>query len=104
MDEELARRLDQLAESMAVLTPLELPLEEVMKNLPGSVLAFPLTTSVAPVELWARTTLLLHVNELVLPLLPLVNTSSAERGPLGALLHKCRHLILAATKLSLLRR
>lgn len=105
MDEELARRLDQLAESMAVLTPLELPLEAIIEqNLPvASALAFPLTASIAPVEVWARATLLLYVNELVLPLLPLVNTKSPERGPLGALLHKCRRLILTATKMSLLR-
>lgn len=103
MDEELARRLDQLAESMAVLSPLELPLEAVVKNLPAvSASSFPLTASVAPLELCARATLLLYVNELVLPLLPLVNTKAAERGPLGALLHKCRHLILTATKMSLL--
>lgn len=105
MDEELARRLDQLAESMAVSTPLELPLEAItVQHLPVvSALAFPLTASMAPVEVWARATLLLYVNELVLPLLPLVNTKSAECGPLGALLHKCRQLILTATKMSLLR-
>lgn len=62
----------------------------------------PVIASFESAELRVRAALVLHVNDLVLPLLPLVNTSAGGRGPLGVLMRKCRHLILNEAKLSLL--
>lgn len=101
MDEELSRRLDKLSESSAVLSPLDLPFD-TLENLPASAESFPLTASLPTAEVWARATVLLYVNDLVLPLLPLVNASCDRRGPLGALVYKSRHLIITEAKLSLL--
>lgn len=101
MDEELRRRLDKLAESSAVSSLLDLPFD-TLENLPASADLFPLTASLTAAELWARATVLLYVNDLVIPLLPLVDASRDRSGPLGALVYKCRHLIITEAKLSLL--
>lgn len=102
MDEELSRRLNKLAECLAVSSPLDIPFD-TMEKLPASAELFPLTASLAAAEVWARATVLLYVNDLVLPLLPLVEASRDGCGPLGALVYKCRHLIVTEAKLSLLR-
>ncbi|CAN0000230.1 unnamed protein product [Ectocarpus sp. 13 AM-2016] len=86
---------------MEVATPLDLPFN-VLEKLPLSTEMFPGTDPVAPAEIWARTALLLYVNDLVLPLLPLISTTQGGRGPLGTLIHKFRHLIFKTTKLELL--
>ncbi|CAM9356733.1 unnamed protein product [Ectocarpus sp. 12 AP-2014] len=101
MDEELGRHLIKLADTMEVATPLDLPFN-VLEKLPSSTEMFPGTDPVAPAEIWARTALLLYVNDLVLPLLPLISTTQGGRGPLGTLIHKFRHLIFKTTKLELL--
>lgn len=101
MDEELARRLDTLAEESALTTALELPFD-ALENLPVLAHEFPLTTSLRPTDVWVRATLLLYVNDLVLPLLPLVDASRNARGPLGTMVRKCRHLILKDAKMTLM--
>lgn len=101
MDETLGHHLTDLAYSVAVANPLDLPFN-ALKKLPPSTDMFPSESPLAPANVWARATLLLYVNDLVLPLLPLLDTSSDGRGPLSALVRKCRHLLLKQTKLSLL--
>lgn len=101
MDEELGRRLDKLADSMAVTCLLDLPIC-VLDKLPTSRSIFPLTASLGLPEVWARAALLLYVNDLILPLLPLVDVSTYTCGPLRGLVHKCRHLVLKQPKLLLL--
>ncbi|CAM9328498.1 unnamed protein product, partial [Scytosiphon promiscuus] len=101
MDEELEHHLTKLADSMAIASPLDLTFDALSK-MPLSTSSFPDASPVALAEVWARVALLLYVNDLVLPLLPLVDTSSDDRGPLSALIHKCRHMLFQAAKLSLL--
>lgn len=101
MDETLGRHLTNLAHSVAVASPLDLPFNALEKLLPSTDM-FPSESPIAPIDVWARATLLLYVNDLVLPLLPLIDTSSDGRGPLSASVHKCRHLLFKHTKLSLL--
>lgn len=101
MDKELRRRLENLAQSLAFSSPLDLPFD-TLEKLPTSTDAFPLTSSLVPTEIWARGTLLLYVNNLIVPLLPLVDAVSDGHGPLGTLVYKCRHLIFNEAKLALL--
>ena len=101
MDEALGRHLSSLADSVAVASPLDLPFN-ALEQLPSPKEMFPRATSVAPAEVRARATLLLYVNDLVLPLLPLVDTAVANRGPLGDLVHKFRHLLFRQGKVLLL--
>lgn len=101
MDVALGRHLSSLADSMAVSSPLDLPFN-ALENLPSTKDMFLRVSSVAPAEVRARATLLLYVNDLVLPLLPLVDTAVGNRGPLGSLVHKFRHLLFKQAKLLLL--
>lgn len=101
MDEALGRHLSNLTDSMAVASPLDLPFD-ALEKLPSSKDMFLRASSVDPAEVRARATLLLYVNDLVLPLLPLVDTAAANRGPLGDLVHKFRHLLFRQGKLLLL--
>eukprot|EP00903_Cladosiphon_okamuranus_P007137 g6932.t1 len=101
MDEALGRHLSSLADSMAVSSPLDVPFN-ALDNLPSTKDMFLRVSSVAPAEVRARATLLLYVNDLVAPLLPLVDTAVDNRGPLGNLVHKFRHLLFKQAKFSLL--
>lgn len=100
MDEELVFRLNMFAESLALVSPLELPFD-IVEDLPTDEAAFPLTASIRIDNVRARASLLFYVNNLVLPILPYVDASSG-RGALGHLIRKCKHLIFKETKLSLL--
>lgn len=101
MDEELKRMLDTLAESAAFGSLLCFPF--VSLESPPNPATFPLISAVAPADIRARAALLLHVNELILPLLPLVDTATHGRGYLGASIRKYRHVLLHKAKLSVLR-
>lgn len=103
MDEQLEHHLTKLADSVAVASPLDLPFDALRKLPPSNVL-FPYESPIAPAEVWARVALLLYVNDLILPLLPLVDTSSDDRGPLSMLIHKCKHLVFQVAKISFLDR
>ncbi|CAM9095192.1 unnamed protein product, partial [Hapterophycus canaliculatus] len=103
MDEELGHHLTELANSTAVASPSDLPFD-ALRKIPPSDIMFPNASPIAPAEVWARVALLLYVNDLVLPLLPFVDTSSDDRGPLSALIHKCKHLVFQTAKLSFLNR
>lgn len=103
MDEELEHQLTKLANSMAVASPSDLPFD-ALRELPPYDVIFPNASPIAQAEVRARAALLLDVNDLVLPLLPLVDTSSNDRGPLSMLIHKCRHLVFQAAKLEFLDR
>lgn len=100
MDEELVCRLNMLAESLALVSPLELPFD-ILEDLPTDEATFPLTTSMRIDSVRARASLLFYVNNLVLPILPYVGAASG-RGALGQLIRKCKHLIFKEAKLSLL--
>ena len=101
MDEVLGHHLTSLADSVGVSSPLDLPFN-ALETLPPPEAMFPDTSSVTPTEVWARATLLLYVNDLVLPLLSLVDTASDSCGPLSVLIHKCRCLFFRQAKFSLL--
>lgn len=103
MDEALGRHISSLADSMAVASPLDLPFN-ALEQLPSSKDMLLRAPSVAPAEVRARATLLLYVNDLVLPLLPLIDTAYGKRGPLGALVHKFRYLLFRQAKLLLLNK
>lgn len=100
MDEELVCRLDMFAESLALVSPLELPFD-ILQDLPTGEATFPLTASMRIDSVRARASLLFYVNNLVLHILPYVGGAS-ERGALGYLIRKCKHLIFKEAKLSLL--
>lgn len=101
MDEALGRHLSSLADSLAVASPQDLPFS-ALKKLPSSKDMFQRASSVTSAEVQARATLLLYVNDLVLPLLPLLDTAMDNRGPLGRLLQKFRGLLFRQAKLLLL--
>lgn len=101
MDEELKRYLDGRAGRGTPAGLLRVPFPS-----PGDIASdreqLPLLSSVPSADIRARACLLLLVNELVVPVLPLVDAGSAGRGQLGALVRKQRHVILKGVKLSLL--
>lgn len=101
MDEELRRRLERIADSMALDTPLDIPFT-VLGNVLPSMNRPALISHISSIDLRARATLLLQVNDLVLPLLPLLNASNGSRWPLASLVRKCRHLLFSEAKLSFL--
>lgn len=101
MDEELRRRLDEVTESSAGAGPLDLPLN-ALENLPSCPELFPLTSGLAPAHVWARAALLVYVNDLVLPLIRLVDASPDACRPLGMSIRKCRYLLLKEEKVALL--
>lgn len=101
MDEALGRHLSSLADSSAVSSPLDLPLN-ALEKLPSSKDVCLRAASLAPAEVRVRAALLLYVNDLVLPLLPLLDTAVDNRGPLSGLVHKSRYLLFRQAKLLLL--
>lgn len=100
MDGELRRYLDHMTEYFGAIGLFHVPFG-ALDQLPDAD-QFPLICTVPPAALRARVALVLHVNELVLPLLPLVDTTIGGCGKLGALIRAQRHIILNKAKLSLL--
>lgn len=101
MDNETRQSLERASDSFARGCSLNVP-SEALRNLPASLDTFSPTHHLSSAEIRVRAALLLHVNDLVAPLLPLLDTSAGGRGPLGALVRKSRHLLFTKTKLSLL--
>lgn len=107
MDDELRRHLEESIQKPSAAhdyCSLDVP-SEVLRNLLASLLLEPspalMTSQLSTAEIRARVALLLHVNDLVLPLLPLLDASHGTRGPLGALVRKHRRLLFTKAKLSL---
>lgn len=103
MDHETRQYLERASDSFARGCSLDVP-SEALRNISSTCAdTFALIRNLSSAEVRARAALLLHVNDLVIPLLPLLDPSAGGCGPLGALVRKNRHLLFTEAKSSLLR-